>query len=164
MITCGMEYLQPVYEYFHRELLKRRFLMLDETPTQVLKKDGRRAETKSYFWVIRTGEDSLNPIVLYNYTATRAGENIKNFLEGMEDGAEGSMAAAVYEGTRPLLLEIQALAAPCNVGFARRSAIGVELSRLNMIIAVLERKAGISLINHDIYVGLNTKSPLKVFS
>lgn len=82
-------------------------------------------------------------------------ENLsKNFLEGMEDGAEGSMAAAVYEGTRPLLLEIQALAAPCNVGFARRSAIGVELSRLNMIIAVLEKKAGISLMNQDIYVNI----------
>lgn len=82
-------------------------------------------------------------------------ENLsKNFLEGMEDGAEGSMAAAVYEGTRPLLLEIQALAAPCNVGFARRSAIGVELSRLNMILAVLERKAGLSLMNQDIYVNI----------
>lgn len=39
--------------------------MMDETPTQVLKEDGRRAETKSYFWVIRTGEDGLNPIILY---------------------------------------------------------------------------------------------------
>lgn len=82
-------------------------------------------------------------------------ENLsKSFLEGMEDGAEGSMAAAVYEGTRPLLLEVQALAAPTNVGFARRSSIGVELSRLNMILAVLERKAGLSLVNQDIYVNI----------
>ncbi len=82
-------------------------------------------------------------------------ENLsKSFLGGMEDGAEGSMAAAVYEGTRPLLLEVQALAAPTSVGFARRSAIGVELSRLNMILAVLERKAGLSLINQDIYVNI----------
>ena len=64
------------------------------------------------------------------------------------------MAAAVYEGTRPLLLEVQALAAPTNVGFARRSSIGVELSRLNMILAVLERKAGLNLINQDIYVNV----------
>lgn len=82
-------------------------------------------------------------------------ENLsKSFLEGLEEGAEGSMAAAVYEGTRPLLLEVQALAAPTNVGFARRSAIGVELSRLNMILAVLERKAGLNLINQDIYVNI----------
>lgn len=78
----------------------------------------------------------------------------KTFLEGMEDGAEGAMATAIYEGTRPLLLEVQALTAPTNIGFARRTAIGVELARLNMILAVMERKAGISLINQDVYVNI----------
>lgn len=66
--------------------LWNRFLMMDETPTQILKEDGRRAKTKSYFWVIRTGEDELNPIILYNYTPTRAGENIKKFLTGIAPG------------------------------------------------------------------------------
>jgi DNA repair protein RadA/Sms len=72
----------------------------------------------------------------------------------MEDGVEGAVATAVYEGTRPLLLEVQALTSPTNIGFARRTAIGVELSRLNMILAVLERKAGLSLINQDVYVNI----------
>lgn len=82
-------------------------------------------------------------------------ENLsKAFLDGMESGAEGSIAAAVYEGTRPLLLEVQALVSPTNIGFARRTAIGVELSRLNMILAVLDRKAGVSLINQDVYVNI----------
>lgn len=82
-------------------------------------------------------------------------ENLsKSFLEGLEDGAEGAMAAAVYEGTRPLLLEIQALTAPTNIGFARRTALGIDLSRLNMILAVLERKANVSLINQDVYVNV----------
>ena len=82
-------------------------------------------------------------------------ENLSGtFLQGMEDHAEGSMAAAVYEGTRPLLFEIQALTVPTNIGFARRSSIGIELSRLNMILAVLERKAGLSLINQDVYVNV----------
>lgn len=82
-------------------------------------------------------------------------ENLsKSFLEGMENGAEGSMATAIYEGTRPLLLEVQALTSPTNIGFARRTAIGVEISRLNMILAVLERKAGVSLINQDVYVNI----------
>lgn len=82
-------------------------------------------------------------------------ENLsKSFLEGMEDGTEGSMATAVYEGTRPLLLEVQALTSPTNIGFARRTSLGVELSRLNMILAVLDRKAGISLINQDVYVNV----------
>ena len=86
IIAAGQEYIQPMYDYFHRELLKRRFLMMDETPIQVLKEEGRRAQSKSYFWLIRTGEDGLNPIILYNYTSTRAGENAKQFLSGIEPG------------------------------------------------------------------------------
>jgi DNA repair protein RadA/Sms len=77
-----------------------------------------------------------------------------NFLDGMEHESEGSMATAIYEGTRPLLMEVQALTAATNIGFARRAAIGVDLGRLNMIIAVLDRKAGVSLINQDVYVNI----------
>lgn len=86
IIQAGKKYIQPMYNYFHRELLKRQFLMMDETPVQVLKEDGRKAETKSYFWLIRTGEDGLNPIILYNYTPTRAGENARQFLKGIAPG------------------------------------------------------------------------------
>ena len=86
IIKSSQKYIQPMYDYFHRELLKRRFLMMDETPVQVLKEDGRRAQSKSYFWLVRTGEDGLAPIILYNYTPTRAGENAKQFLKGIEPG------------------------------------------------------------------------------
>lgn len=96
MIIVGVEYIKPLYDYFHRELLKRRFLMMDETPIQVLKEEDRRAQTKSYLWVVRTGEDGLNPIILYNYTPTRAGENIKQFLKGMEPGFY--LMADAYQG------------------------------------------------------------------
>lgn len=58
--------------------------MMDETPVQVLKEEDRKPQTKSYFWVIRTGEDGLNPIILYNYTPTRAGANAKAFLKGID--------------------------------------------------------------------------------
>lgn len=82
-------------------------------------------------------------------------ENLsQTFLEGTEEAREGSTVSAVYEGTRPLLLEIQALTSPTNIGFARRTAIGIDLSRLNMILAVLEKKAGISMINQDVYVNV----------
>jgi DNA repair protein RadA/Sms len=82
-------------------------------------------------------------------------ENLSGaFLDGMEEGAEGSMATAVYEGTRPLLLEVQALTSPTSVGFPRRTAIGPEVSRLNMILAVLDRKAGIPLTDKDVYVNI----------
>jgi DNA repair protein RadA/Sms len=78
----------------------------------------------------------------------------RSFLEGMEESVEGAMATAIYEGTRPLLLEVQALTTPTNLSFPRRTAVGVELSRLNMILAVLERKVGTSFIGTDVYVNI----------
>lgn len=85
-------------------------------------------------------------------------QEIKNlsgtFLEGTDIRAEGSVVTAVYEGTRPVLFELQALTAPANVGFARRTAVGVENQRLNMILAVLEKKLGMTMINQDVYVNV----------
>lgn len=76
------------------------------------------------------------------------------FIEGMDDRPEGAVIGAVYEGSRPMLLEVQALVSRCSVGFARRTALGMDLSRLNMIIAVLERKAGLNLTDQDIYMNI----------
>ncbi|MGI6736414.1 MAG: DNA repair protein RadA [Anaerovoracaceae bacterium] len=78
----------------------------------------------------------------------------RRFLEDLEEDTEGSVVTATYEGTRPLLMEVQALAAPTNLNFARRTAIGIENSRLSMIVAVLERRAGMSLTSQDIYVSV----------
>ena len=75
-------------------------------------------------------------------------------LESSDLREEGSVASALYEGSRPVFFEIQALVTPANVGFARRSAIGIDNNRLNMILAVLEKKVGISLLNHDVYVNV----------
>ena len=75
---------------------------------------------------------------------------------------EGSVISAVYEGSRPVFFEIQALVTQANVGFARRTAVGINYNRLSMILAVLEKKAGINLLNYDVYVnvvgGMNTGS------
>ena len=82
-------------------------------------------------------------------------ENLsESLMEEMGDGTEGSVATAIYEGTRPLILEIQALATPTPAGFARRQAIGADVRRLNMITAVLERHAGLSLSSQDLYVNV----------
>ena len=75
---------------------------------------------------------------------------------------EGSVVSAVYEGSRPVFFEIQALVTKANVGFARRTAIGISQNRLNMILAVLDKKAGLNLLDYDVYVnvvgGMNTGS------
>lgn len=58
--------------------------MADETPLQVLHEPGRRAQTKSYMWLFRRGEDGGLPIILYKYSETRAGNNAVEFLEGFK--------------------------------------------------------------------------------
>ena len=86
IIYCSENYLQPVYQHLHRLLLKRRYLMADETPIQVLKEPDRRPQSKSYVWLVRTGDDGEVPIILYHYTPTRAGKNAEAFLKDAEDG------------------------------------------------------------------------------
>ncbi len=81
-------------------------------------------------------------------------ENISGvFLDGMES-SEGSVATAVYEGTRPLLLELQALTSPCSAGFPMRRSVGIDNNRLSMIIAVLEKKAKLNLFATDVYINI----------
>lgn len=86
IIYCAENYFLPMYEYLHRKLLKRRYLMADETPIQVLKEEGRRPQSKSYVWLVRTGDNGGIPIILYNYTPTRAGSHAAAFLAGADPG------------------------------------------------------------------------------
>ena len=80
LIENAEEFFKPVYSHMHRLLLARQFLMGDETPLQVLHEPDRKPQTKSFMWVFRTGEDGGVPIILYNYTETRAGYNAADFL------------------------------------------------------------------------------------
>ena len=94
IIHCASHYFEPMYEFFHRKLLEREFLMADETTTQVLDEPGRRPQSKSYMWLYRTGEDGEPVIILYGYSETRAGDNAKTFLKGFKgylecDGYQG---------------------------------------------------------------------------
>lgn len=77
-----------------------------------------------------------------------------SLLEESSKGVEGAVTTAVYEGSRPLLLEVQALVTASGMGFARRSGIGIDSGRLNMIIAVLEKRTGLNLMSSDIYVNV----------
>lgn len=94
IIRCTEEYLLPVFNYLHRLQLLRGFLMADETRVQVLKEPGRKAQTDSFMWVFRTGEDGEPPIILFQYTKTRSGEHAAEFLQGFTgfletDGYQG---------------------------------------------------------------------------
>ena len=94
IIYCSKKYFQPVYDYFHRELLKRSFAMADETRVQVLKEPDRRPQTQSFMWVFRSGEDGLPTILLFGYSPTRNGDNAAEFL----DGFQGYLETDGYQG------------------------------------------------------------------
>lgn len=94
LIKNAREFFTPMFDYFHRQLLKRSFVMADETPLQVLNEKDKKPQSRSYMWVFRSGEDEGPPIVLYRYYKTRAGANAKEFLNGfngylMTDGYTG---------------------------------------------------------------------------
>lgn len=94
IIYCAEHYFMPVYEYLHRELQKREFLMADETRVQVLKEPERTPESQSFMWLYRSGEDGLPVIILYGYSPTRNGDNAAEFLKGFQgyletDGYQG---------------------------------------------------------------------------
>jgi DNA repair protein RadA/Sms len=76
------------------------------------------------------------------------------FLVEHETVAPGSIVAPTLEGTRPLLVEVQALTAPSGYGTPRRTASGLDPNRLSLLIAVLGRRAGVGLGAHDVYANL----------
>ncbi|WBT36466.1 DNA repair protein RadA [Hyphomicrobium sp. DMF-1] len=82
------------------------------------------------------------------------------FLGERDIKAPGTAVFAGMEGTRPILVEIQALVAPSGLGMPRRAVVGWEQSRLAMLIAVLEARCGVSFAHHDVY--LNVAGGLRI--
>lgn len=81
-------------------------------------------------------------------------ENPSAALLAERQDADGSVVLATMEGTRPLLVEIQALVNPTNFGYPKRTASGFDLNRLNVLIAVLERRTKLNLSDKDIFINV----------
>lgn len=75
-------------------------------------------------------------------------------LDGRPDNASGSVVACSMEGTRPILVEIQALVTRSNFGMPRRTAAGVDYNRVNLLMAVLEKRVGMQMSDYDAYVNV----------
>ncbi len=84
----------------------------------------------------------------------RVVENPSAALLAERQSADGSVVLATLEGTRPLLVEIQALVNPTSFGYPKRTASGFDLNRLNLLIAVLERRTKLNLSDKDIYINV----------
>ena len=97
ILRASEDYLTPVYEQLHRELLARDVLHADETTLQVLHEPGKKPQTESYMWLYRTSGDTDKSVVLYEYQPGRGAKHPKAFLEGYR-GYLHTDGYAVYHG------------------------------------------------------------------
>jgi DNA repair protein RadA/Sms len=76
------------------------------------------------------------------------------FLAERPEGAAGSVVVPAIEGTRPILVELQALVSGAAFGNPRRTAMGIDANRVSLLVAVLEKKVGYALLNQDIFLNV----------
>ena len=93
-ILATERYLLPIYEELHKSLLQRQVIHADETTCQVLREDGKTAQSTSYMWIYTSGSDGLPGIVMYEYQPGRSGIYPQEFLAGFQgllqcDGYQG---------------------------------------------------------------------------
>ena len=119
-----------------------------------------KAMTRADFvWCVlsRTDLGALTKLVYFAMTDKGLRE-ITNpsamFLSGSERNISGSVVLVTQEGTRPLLVEVQALLDPSSLANPRRLCVGLDAQRLVMLLAVLHRHGGVSLGGHDIFVNV----------
>lgn len=102
----------------------------------------------------RYGSTSEAAIFEMNEQGLTVVENPSAALLAERQNADGSVVLATLEGTRPLLVEIQALVNTTNFGYPKRTASGFDLNRLNLLVAVLERRTKLNLSDKDIYINV----------
>lgn len=94
VIRSSEYWLKPLYDRMHKQLLKCGIIMSDETTWQVNREEGKKASSKSYIWIHRSGSCEGPPVILYEYTRTRSGDHAKKFLAGFH----GYHVSDAYEG------------------------------------------------------------------
>lgn len=123
----------------------------------VLQFEGERTHSFRILRGIKNRFGSTNEIGIFEMTDKGLME-VTNpsevFLSQRNYGASGCVISSAIEGTRPILVEVQALAASTNYGLPQRTSIGFDYKRLNIIIAVLEKRVGLFLNKFDIFVNI----------
>ncbi len=121
----------------------------------VLQFEGDRYRSHRVLRAVKNRFGSTNELGVFEMTSTGlAGISDPSELFGRSEGEVGSAVACALEGTRPILLEIQALVSPTDLAMPRRVGTGVDPKRLSMIVAVLGRHAGVSLGQADVFVNV----------
>ncbi len=131
--------------------------VLEHMVDTVLYFEGDRHASYRILRAVKNRFGSTNEIGVFEMCNTGL-EEVKNpseyMLIGRPEDASGSVVACSMEGTRPILVEIQALVCQSNFGIPRRTAVGTDFNRVNLLMAVLEKKVGLRLAASDAYVNI----------
>ena len=131
--------------------------VLEHIVDTVLYLEGERYQSFRILRAVKNRFGSTNEVGVFEMRGEGLAE-VTNpsevLLEELPANADGSAVAVTLEGTRPLLVEVQALTSTTNFGLPRRTATGIDLGRLLMLTAVLTKRVGIGLANQDIYVNV----------
>jgi DNA repair protein RadA/Sms len=131
--------------------------VLEHIVDTVLYLEGERFQSFRVLRAVKNRFGSTNEVGVFEMRGEGLAE-VSNpsavLLEELPANADGSAVAVTLEGTRPLMVEVQALTSTTSFGLPRRTATGVELGRLLMLTAVLTKRVGLGLSNQDIYVNV----------
>ena len=129
--------------------------VLEHMVDTVLYFEGDRHASYRILRAVKNRFGSTNEIGVFEMCNTGL-EEVKNpseyMLNGRPEDASGSVVACSMEGTRPILVEIQALVCQSNFGIPRRTAVGTDFNRVNLLMAVLEKRTGLLMQNQDAYL------------
>ena len=131
--------------------------VLEHLVDTVLYFEGERHATYRVLRAVKNRFGSTNEIGVFEMTDRGLGE-VRNpsavFLAERPQGAPGSVIVAALEGTRPLLLELQALVTPAHFGTPRRTVLGADYNRVCLLLAILDKRAGLPLQSQDVFVNV----------
>lgn len=123
----------------------------------VLYFEGERNQSYRILRGIKNRFGSTNEIGVFEMTETGLNE-VPNpsamLLSGRMSNVSGGCITCIMEGTRPILAEVQGLATPSGFGNPRRTSTGFDYNRLNLLLAVLEKRIGVNFSNHDAYINI----------
>lgn len=131
--------------------------LLEHMVDSVLYFEGERHHTYRILRAVKNRFGSTNEMGIFEMKEMGLEEVLNPseiFLEERSQGAAGSIVVASMEGTRPVLVEVQALISPTSFGNPRRMATGVDHNRVSLLMAVLEKRVGLLLQNQDAYLNV----------
>jgi DNA repair protein RadA/Sms len=131
--------------------------VLEHIVDTVLYFEGERSHAFRILRAVKNRYGSTNEIGVFEMKDTgleEVGNPSQIFLQERPEGASGSVVTPCLEGTRPLLVEIQALVGPSPFGMPRRTAIGVDHHRISLLVAVLGKRMGLEMGDQDIFVNV----------